>query len=49
VTRLRVGLALVGVLLLGEHFSLLHLAALLLAAAGVILIASAPVAPAPPP
>jgi len=46
---LPISATLVGVLLLGEHFSLLHLAALLLAAAGVILIASAPVAPAPPP
>lgn len=35
----------IGVLLLGEHFSLLHLAALAAAAGGVLLIASA--APAP--
>jgi drug/metabolite transporter (DMT)-like permease len=37
----------VGVLLLGESFSLLHAVALLLAAAGVVLIASAPSPSAP--
>ena len=42
---LPVSATLVGALLLGEPFSLLHLVALLLAAAGVLLIATAPARP----
>jgi drug/metabolite transporter (DMT)-like permease len=38
---LPISATLVGVLLLGEHFTLLHAAALLLASAGVVLIATA--------
>lgn len=48
---LPISATLVGVLALGEHFTLLHLIALALAAAGVVLIASTPSAPtraAPP-
>jgi drug/metabolite transporter (DMT)-like permease len=44
---LPVSAALVGVLALGESFSLLHLTALLLAASGVLLIATAPAGNAP--
>jgi drug/metabolite transporter (DMT)-like permease len=43
---LPISATLVGALLLGEPFSLLHLVALLLAAAGVLLIATAPAAAA---
>ena len=46
---LPISATLVGVLLLGERFSLLHGAALLLAGAGVLLIASAPAPRAAPP
>jgi drug/metabolite transporter (DMT)-like permease len=44
---LPISATLVGVLALGEHFTLLHLLALALATAGVLLIASAPAAPPP--
>jgi drug/metabolite transporter (DMT)-like permease len=44
---LPISATLVGVLALGEHFTLLHLVALALATAGVLLIASAPAAPPP--
>jgi len=43
---LPISATLVGALVLGEPFSLLHLAALLLAAAGVLVIATAPAAAA---
>jgi drug/metabolite transporter (DMT)-like permease len=42
IVALPITAALVGVVLLGEQFTLLHAASLLLAAAGVVLIATAP-------